>query len=377
MLTTAVLAIGLAGVCAAPAHAAAGDWTQQGYSPQRSHYNPDEPAINARTINRVRLRWSVQLKSNAESCFWVSPPVVTGGRVFVNGEGGVSAYVAGTGRRLWHRPRGLTDIQHLAVVGSVLLASGANYCEPGDGAGELVAVDAATGRLRWRWVNDARVDTMLVDRGLVVIPGATGARALRVSDGRLRWTKAGFRSWAVAGGGRLLGSSGRLLKAVDVTTGRTLWSRAVSWRPQAANPAGDRFYAIDGSGTLICVRAANGAVVWRARSDDDDYHLATDGRRVYRTIIQGVEALDARTGRSLWQVQLHGPTGQPVRAGGLVYAPVDGGEAVGILHAATGRVASTAERFGSREGADIVVSGGRVYISGGEEQDLRVFGLTS
>jgi outer membrane protein assembly factor BamB len=52
-----------------------------------------------------------------------------------------------------------------------------------------------------------------------------------------------------------------------------------------------------------------------------------------------------------------------VRAGGLLYTAVDAGQPLGILHAATGKRASTGHQIGTLNPGPVTVTGGRLYLT--------------
>ncbi|RZU48940.1 putative pyrroloquinoline-quinone binding quinoprotein [Krasilnikovia cinnamomea] len=354
----------------AAASPAAADWTHPGYGPGDTYFNPRESVINPRSIDGVAFRWSTGLPAApGPSCSEATPPLVAAGRLFVADETGIGAYRAATGRLIWHHTwasPGDFRTPHLAVSGGLLLAGVSGCRSFEDPGGRIMALDAATGRERWHVDDGGPVASLLVDRGVVVADGVSDAfparvRALRVSDGKRRWVLPGYLS-GVSANGRLLvhRAYGDGVAAVSVTTGRRLWSKPTGTRIEAATPAGNRFYVTDRS-HLICLKASNGSVVWRVPALDA--WIGADDRRVYRSVSNGVEALDARNGRRLWGADFEGDAGQPVAAGGLVYTSVDAGEPLGVLNAATGAVASSGTQFHQLDERYVVVSGGRLYLT--------------
>lgn len=362
---------------AAAALAAPGEWAQDGYGPQRTFYNPAESAINAQTIGRVRRQWSVNLPEAAadETCSRPSAPVVAAGRLFLTDETGIGAYGVAGGPRLWHHNFTEPDdtaTPRLAVAGGLLIAATTDCHSNSDPDGSVMALDVATGRVRWTRNMDPPVTTMVVDRGLVVVSGSSPSDtpvviAYRATDGRQRWRRAGVESdHLVAAAGRVLARTPdrtRIL-ALSIATGRTLWTRRSAFTARAATPAGDRFFYRDDNGTLLCLRATDGAVLWRATVTGE--WNTTDGRRVYFILPNSVVALDVRNGRRVWTTNFEfDPDGRPIRAGGLLYVFFERGQRIRVLNAETGRVVAVGHQFEmplSWEVASLVVSGGRVFI---------------
>ncbi|HEX8627890.1 MAG TPA: PQQ-binding-like beta-propeller repeat protein [Catenuloplanes sp.] len=359
----------------APARAATADWAHPGYTAGDTYYNPGESVINAGSIARVTSRWSVDLPpAEWYACPAPSAPLVSGGRVFVTDKTGIGAYHPKTGAVLWHHA--WPDLQdertpHLAVSGGLLLAGNTDCQSRSDPNGGLLALDVATGLERWHVDFDPPVHSLVVDKGIAVVSGVSDSdqqevTAFRVSDGAFRWRLLDYASVGVAANGRLLVSrveGGVGTSAVSITTGKKLWSRAKTWTARGANPAGDRFYVTAPDGALVCVKASTGSVVWSAPGTPGK--IAADGKRVYRSVPGGIEALDARTGKRRWITALGAPTGQPVRAGGLLYTTVGAGPPLGILNAATGAVASPGTAFAAVEGGNVVVAGGWLYFVNG------------
>jgi outer membrane protein assembly factor BamB len=361
-------AILLAAILVVPTPAA--DWSQAGSGAGDTYYNAHESLINASTVNAVRRKWTVALPEAGERCARAAEPVVAGGRVFVPTETGVAAYQAGTGRLSWRFTWPYPEDEstpHLAVAGGLLIVANHGCQSMSDPNGTVRALATGSGRLAWTADLEAPVESLVVDRGIVVVSGESASDSpavvgLLASTGTRRWQLADHSSTGVSAAGRVLvsrvGAAGT--SALSVTSGKVVWTKRVAWAAQAATPAGDRFYATAAGNTMVCADAATGAVIWTAARKGSTL-VAADGRRVYRALGRSVEALDAQTGARRWTAALPGNAGQPVRAGGLLYTSVDGGKPLGILSAATGTRASTGAQVGSVAGGNVIVTGGRIY----------------
>ncbi|MFC3737572.1 outer membrane protein assembly factor BamB family protein [Paractinoplanes deccanensis] len=336
---------------------APGGWDHAGFDAEDSYYNPDESQINAGTIGDLTQRWSVALREKGGACGGPSAPLISGGAggsVIATDERGISSYRAMTGRLAWQFDWDDPDdssTPSMAVSGDVLVAANSDCNSMSDPDGRIVALDLATGRVRWRIASPFPVASFVVDKGVVVVSGTSPSDeqmtvAYRAADGRELWRKPRHEASGVSANGRILLVKGRSTTAVAIGTGVPLWAHKRIWYAESATPAADRFLVSDGT-ALTALRASDGAMLWTAEGKQSAL-LATDGRRVYRAAERTVEALDVHTGRRLWWRQLPVIAGQPVRAGGLVYT---GGP---VLNAATGSVVATVE--GSQ-----VAAGGRLF----------------
>jgi outer membrane protein assembly factor BamB len=350
--------------------AATGDWAQPGYSAANTAYNPAESVINAGSIKKLKARWSVTPAASHTSCIGQTPPVVAGGRVFLPAGDGVSAYSAATGAFQWHAKdvfdEGAGPL--LAVAGNTLIGT-TNFCfSNSDSNGDMVALDVRTGRKRWTASRDTPYDSIVVDAGLVIASGAEFAAdfaavtAYRVGDGSVKWQRTEMSAEnGVSAGGRLLlaEADGTGSIAVSAATGAKVWTSAKSWTVQGANPAGDRFYATDPAGRLTAIAAATGATGWTVPGG----LVTNDGRQVFVARGNGLTCYTAATGKKKWSRDLGGAVGRPVRAGGLVYAAVDG-RPMAILAAATGATVASGKPYRKAWGHP-VVTGGRLYVNDG------------
>jgi eukaryotic-like serine/threonine-protein kinase len=284
-------------------------------------------------------RWRVDLGSPVSAS-----PAVGGGLVYVAArDGRVWAVEAQTGARRWRLATGpLVPFPWGHESGDYYVSS-PTYVDGtvvlGAGDGRVYAVEAASGRVRWRGVTEGRIrGTPAVWQGSVFV-GAFDGRVycFDLATGARRWrfetTGAGLHSEnfgydrrsiqsspAVANGVLYVGARDGFLYAIDARTGRQRWSfdHKISW--VNSSPA-----AVDG-------------LVYDGSSDA---HF--------------VQALDS-TGTERWRTPTTSPVwSSPAVADSLVYF----GDGAGILHAVDG--ASGAPRWVFRTQASIfsspVVSG--------------------
>jgi outer membrane protein assembly factor BamB len=168
------------------------------------------------------------------------------------------------------------------VAGSVVLIAANDHT--------LYAIDVATGALAWRWHGDNEIMTSPVVRGSTAIVG-TGTGDSIVFDPPVY---------------QLVGEGKSDLDAIDLRTGKPLWSFALtgSGMPTPAI-VGDTLLHIDGSGVFLALDASSGAYKWRqlfysngsmtnvlAGNDGLVYFDGGDPNVVY--------ALRDRDGRQVW-----------------------------------------------------------------------------
>jgi outer membrane protein assembly factor BamB len=213
---------------------------------------------------------------------YTSSPTVAGDVVvFGSGAGAVYAVDANTGRVRWqYRTTG-------RVRGTPAVAGGMVYV--GDTDGRLYALGLDTGTLRWRYdveghtLNSADFgfDRRTIQSSPAVAGGRVfvGARdgylyALDAATGKLDWRFDHKVSWvntspAVADGVVYAGSSdAQFVHAVDAADGRERWrftTTGIVWASPAV--AGPRLYAATRTGRLYALDRATGEPAWQYVED--------------------------------------------------------------------------------------------------------------
>ena len=208
-----------------------------------------------------------------------SPVVLNGVVLFGAGDGAVYAVDARSGRQRWRAATGGR------VRSSPAVAEGRVYVGSADGC--VYAFDLATGARRWRYETegthlesakfgfDRRTvqSSPAVASGTVFVGGRDGfLYALGADSGTLRWRFDHKVSWvntspAVRDGIVYAGSSdGQFVQALDAATGRELWrtKTGVTWSSPAV--AGDMIYAGDGAGFVSALDRTTGRLRWRFRT---------------------------------------------------------------------------------------------------------------
>jgi outer membrane protein assembly factor BamB len=286
------------------------------------------------------------------------------GRVFVLDGDGVAALDAKTGRRLWDNMSFSFISADLIVVGGLLLVTDTNCYSNSNYDGHVTALDVRTGVARWRSTGNWMVDTIVADAGMVVTSGycgtcddfERGVIGIRASDGAQMWSYDNVvLAGPVSAGARvvLTGTNGQPDFVASIKTGAPLYYPGSGWRPTAASPAGDRFYATNTLG-LNALDAKNGKVVWTVKKESGD--LAADNNRVYVASAGRINAYHPKTGKLIWARAIADP-GRLVRAGGLLYV-TSGSGTLAILSPTNGKTLSSGSAYGPTHG--VVVAGGQI-----------------
>ena len=249
-------------------------------------------------------------------------PVVAGGRVFaMDSDATVSAYSAASGARIWRTDTQPEHDRSSNFGGGIAFDDNTLYV--GTGRAEVLALDAATGKIRWRvdvsnpvraaptisgdrlfvatldaqlhalstkdgthlWAYQAPLpETAVLDLpspavsdGIVVAGFATGDLvAVRASSGSVVWADSlaaiggrismvdfsAIAGMPVISNGRVyVGSMGSLLVCNDLRSGRRLWQRDIA---TAETPwlAGDWLFVLSTQAELMAISAEDGRIGW-------------------------------------------------------------------------------------------------------------------
>jgi outer membrane protein assembly factor BamB len=229
-------------------------------------------------------------------------PVIAGGRIFtMDSDGSISAFdVAGSARQ-WRTDTQADDNRSTNVGGGLAAVAGRVYASTG--RGEVLALDAGSGKIIWRKPLDAparSAPTVAQDRVFVVTLDGR-AVALNASTGDRVWT---YQATAVA--------------------------TSVLGEPAPAYADGTVVCGF-GSGELVALRADSGSLAWsdslasiRGRTSLLDLSAIRglpliENNVVYAVGVGGLMlALDLRSGRRLWERDV-GSQNTPWLAGDWIF----------------------------------------------------------
>ena len=249
-------------------------------------------------------------------------PVIASGRVFtMDSDGGVTGFDVVSSNRLWQTDTQSEDNRSTNVGGGLAASGGRIYASTG--RGEVLALEAASGKIIWRTSLDAparsaptvvqgRLFVVTLDGRAVALNAATGDRiwnyqatavatsvlgepapayadgtivcgfgsgelvALRADSGSLAWTDS---LAAIRGRNSVLDLSairglpliennvvyavgvGGLMLALDLRSGRRLWERDIGGQ-NTPWLAGDWIFVLTLQQTLVCLDKVDGHVRW-------------------------------------------------------------------------------------------------------------------
>ncbi len=280
-------------------------------------------------VFRVRGARAINKKNS-----WASPtPIVDGDRVYVHYGADGTAALTTSGAIVW-QARFPYDSQHGGGGSPVLHAGLLIFSCDGSDQAFVVAVDAGTGKVRWktsrRYPADQAYTTPLVirvgERDQVVSVGAYRAAAYDAQNGKEIWRVSygdGFSNVPrpVFGHGLVFIATGFHQPAVmavrpdgtgDVTNSHVAWTlrRGAPLTPSPLLVA-DELYLVTDAGIATCVDAKTGTVLWQQRLDGTfSASPVFAGGHIYFLSEQGVTTVIApgRTFRALATNTLDGAT---------------------------------------------------------------------
>ena len=257
--------------------------------------------------------------------------VVTGTR-----GGGVQAWEASTGQKLWELTGAQTDFE--APEAGPAVHEGTVYVWKD---ARLRALEARTGEERWSYpIGDAAscggvpVRLAHASDGRVYVSAGTRVMAIDVAGGHVRWhfeAPAVFLcppvfapGPAVTGGGVYLADYLGTVYALDATDGRDRWRIATEARAsiEPVLVADGHVHVGSGKG-LYTLDAVTGTPKWRFQAGGDvvGAPVVAEGRVHFGSTDHLLYTLKADDGRLRWKLATGGEiTGSPVVRDGVVYA---------------------------------------------------------
>ncbi|MEV4397376.1 PQQ-binding-like beta-propeller repeat protein [Nonomuraea sp. NPDC049607] len=266
------------------------------------------------------------------------------------------------------RTGGWTHLADGSVNTDPVVDGGVVYAGADDG---LYALDAATGRVRWR---SQPATPLLVDGALYAASG-DGVAAVDPATGRTRWSRRfdtrymGIKDLAIQDGGVYAGVGLTHVVALEAATGRQRWRFRVPGDLGRVAVAAGAVHVTSRKGVLYSLDARSGALRRRSRVGIGGItpggYLAATGKAVFVITGAKASALDPVTGRTRWQARLGAAVRyDPVVIGDTVYL----GDLAGRTYALD--IASGRERWRLTGEGDsglwnVTASRGNVYVAGG------------
>lgn len=366
-------------------------WTQRGGSVR--HDSP-HGALSAAPA----LVWAVPIGSaNSRQNRIAAAPVVADGRVFaMDAAAGLTAVSTG-GAALWRSDLTPQFDANSLISGGGLSVDGATVFAT-TGYGEVVALDAATGAIRWR----QRLDSVasgapLATGGAVYLTARDGsAWALSQTDGRILWTAPGLPAASgvlgsaapTFGGDKVFfpftsGEIGAIgLDGTPVWVGAVAGQRAgrayANLGDLTGDPVlvGDSLYLGAASGTTAALNATTGERIWTAAEGAMTPPLVVGGSVFVVNDESRLVRLDAATGAVIWAVQMpYFVNEEPKKRKGIVahYGPVLAGGRIAVasgdgllrlFNPTDGTMVATADLPGGAAAAPALAQGMLFVVSG-------------
>ncbi|MGD1935141.1 MAG: PQQ-binding-like beta-propeller repeat protein [Candidatus Phaeomarinobacter sp.] len=329
------------------------DWSQPGGFPDNVLRHLDAPEVIAEV-------WGVDAgEGSSGDGRLTAPPVVADGRTYVlDAEGGVRAFDAESGTRIWAVDLTPEDADsEEGFGGGLAFDDGAVFVATGFGT--VVVLDAATGEEFWTYNGRTpfRAAPSAVGGRVFAISFDNQITALAQATGEVLWTHQGIQetagilgspSVAVSGDTLVVPYSSGEVFALRVENGQEVWNdtltRTLSNTALAniSDIAGrpvidrDRVFAVSHAGCMVAIDIRTGERVWtRTLAGVQTPWVAGDFIFLVTTSAE-VLALSRRDGRIRWVTQLPRFTDPEDRDGPITWAgPVLVGDRL-LLASSTG-----------------------------------------
>lgn len=285
--------------------------------------NPAHVMGHLHTPNVLNQAWRVSIGEGGGFREKITAqPLVVGGRVYtMDSNAVVSAFDLRSGARQWRSETKAKKDRSSNVGGGIAIDAGILVATTG--RGDVVALDPATGKLRWRQQLGvpARSSPTIADGRIFLVTIEQQLIALAAQDGRKIWSHQastaqtmvlGEPAPAYANGVVVAGFGSGDLLALRAETGGIVWTdsitavggrgsmadiSAISAMPVIAN---DRVYAIGQGGLMVAIDIHTGRRLWeREVAGSQTPWLAGDWVFIV-TLEQRAAALNANTGAVAW-----------------------------------------------------------------------------
>ncbi|RMF41185.1 MAG: quinoprotein [Alphaproteobacteria bacterium] len=304
---------------------------------------PTHVAPHAALNPSLTLAWSVDAgEGNNSRSQLTSGPVVGGGRIFVLDAASQVRAFSLDGKLLWKSYVGRENEDgHDGYGGGVVIAGDTLYAATG--FGEVLALDAASGEIRWRTRVGGPVRAApVVARGkVIVVTRDDQGFGLDAVSGAIAWRVQGATGPAGLLGGSspaaddvvavLPFSSGEVLAVVGFS-GRRIWSAAVTGgrRGLARTGIGDitgepvidgeTIYVANQSGRLVSIDRRTGNRNWTINDGSVNPVVPVSGSVFMLSDRAELIRLDAATGARIWATQLDEYSDPADRSNAIGYA---------------------------------------------------------
>ncbi len=266
---------------------------------------------------RVKKVWSADIGASAVKLAVTLTPLLVGNVIYAaDPKGHVSAFAADSGRRLWK-----ASVDQL-VTGAT--AAGSDLVVVATKKGEVVALSSTDGRRLWTAsVSSEVLAPAAVQDGVVVVQSADGKlTGIDAANGKRLWlyertepplSLHGTAAPVIVSDVVLAGFASGKIVAVQIRDGKLLWEMPVA-QPHGRNEierlvdvdatplvVGKVLFAASYQGKIIAVDMQTGRILW-SRDVSTYTGMDADANNVYLSDDHGeVIAFDQRTGASVWR----------------------------------------------------------------------------
>jgi outer membrane protein assembly factor BamB len=222
-------------------------------------------------------------------------------------DGELVALNARTGKVLWRYTEGPDESSPLVAHGLVYV---------GNWNGNELAIDATTGKLRWSFPTGGKIKGSATVSGPNIVVGSYDGHvyALNASTGKEVWRASAqpglsgelgtfYSTPAVAYGRVYIGNTDDKVYAYGAKTGDLLWSRSTGGYVYSSPAVSDeRIYVGSYDGNFYALSAATGETIWTFHANGPISGAATllDGIVYFSTFAKRTYGLDAKTGKLVW-----------------------------------------------------------------------------
>lgn len=294
-------------------------WPQRGANAQ----NLSPHAALGSELSEV---WAVDIGAgNSRRARITADPVAADGRIFTLDALGQVTAVSTGGAVLWRADLTAGFDRGGGISGGGLAIEGASLYAT-TGYGELVALDVASGEVRWRQRLNAGLTTPTVAGGVIyVVSRNSAAWAVETSNGRIRWSLPAAPAGAILAGGAAPAisdrsvifpfGSGELVAALR-ESGVRVWGTTVAGerRGVAYNNLNDItgdpvisngiVYAGNQSGRVVALQASSGERLWTASEGSYSPVLPVGGSLFFVSDRNELLRIEADTGARIWGTEL-------------------------------------------------------------------------
>lgn len=374
-----------------------GEWPQAGGYPGHAMGNLDLGAS-------LKRAWSSDIGEGSRSRLpLTAQPIVMGESIFtLDTDSQLSAFDTNSGKKRWSVDVRDPDEEDPVISGGIAGDAGVIYVTAG--YDELVAVDAANGKIKWRagLTSPSRAAPTVVGNRVFVTTMSNSVLAVNTADGKVEWEFAGIgQSTGLIGAASPAATNDLVIPAFssgEIYALRT-GNGSVAWSDSLANTTrlggmtglsdirglpvvdGGVVYAISFGGKMAAMDINSGTRIWTKDITGAKTPWVIGNRIFLVTSDSQIVALDKERGTVLWVSQLARFKDAEDKTGPIIWTgPLFAGNRL-ILFSSDGRVAEVnpetgtlVKEWGSGDDVRIspIVAGKTLYILG-EDGDLSAY----